>query len=305
MQWLHQDLAIETWQIPPGISEREVCAGSGLLPTKECPELVKELFIDGTQPMNTDNLYKNFEINRETGLLATVFTPVDLIENKTFMIIPDTALDWAKINGIELPPKDYDSIQSPEINSTIRITTPKIYEFIKGSIVIRGTISGKNLQSIRIQIGSGLNPQSWFQIGDELTEARVNGDLATWDTEKYEDGLYALRLQVIRDDQTIETHTIQVTVDNTPPVVTVLFPKMDDEIKLTANRVTTFQAEIQDETAISKIEWWIDEVLVGTTNSAPYSFPAILNGGKHTLQVKAFDLAGNTTNSEIIRFDLQ
>ncbi len=253
MQWLHQDLAIETWQIPPGISEKEVCDGSGLLPTKECPELVKELFIDGTQPINTDNLYKNFEINRETGLLATVFTPVDLIENKTFMIIPDTALDWAKINGIELPPKDYDSIQSPEINSTIRITTPKIYEFIKGSIVIRGTISGKNLQSIRIQIGSGLNPQSWFQIGDELTEARVNGDLATWDTEKYEDGLYALRLQVIRDDQTIETHTIQVTVDNTPPVVTALFPKMDDEIKLTANRVTTFQAEIQDETAISKI----------------------------------------------------
>ncbi len=80
MQWLHQDLKVETWSTPAGISEKEVCALSGLLPTNSCPELAKEKFIDGTQPVNVDNLFKNYEINRETGLLATVFTPADLIE---------------------------------------------------------------------------------------------------------------------------------------------------------------------------------------------------------------------------------
>ncbi|NTW42909.1 MAG: penicillin-binding protein [Anaerolineaceae bacterium] len=305
MQWLHKDLAIETWSTPPGISEKEVCAVSGLLPTNECPELAKEKFIDGTQPVNTDNLFKSFEINRETGLLATVFTPVDLIEKKIFMIIPDSALEWAKLNGIEIPPRDYDSIQSPETNTKVRITTPKIYEFVHGPIEIRGTVSGGNLRSIRIQIGSGLNPQSWFQIGEEQTETLVNGDLATWETENYEDGLYALRLQVIREDQTIETHTIQVTVDNTPPLVNVLFPKMNDEIELSTNGVTTIQAEIRDETAIAKVEWWVDGVLFGTTNKEPFSFPTTLNGGKHTIQIKAFDLAGNSSSSELIEFILK
>jgi membrane peptidoglycan carboxypeptidase len=305
MQWLHKDLAIETWVTPPGISEKEVCAISGLLPTNECPELAKEIFIDGTQPVNTDNLFKSFEINRETGLLATVFTPVDLIEDKIFMIIPDSALEWAKLNGIEIPPRDYDSIQSPETNTKVRITTPEIYEFVHGPIEIRGTISGSNLRSIRIQIGSGLNPQSWFQIGEELTETRVNGDLATWETENYEDGLYALRLQVIRDDQTIETHTIQVTIDNTPPLVNVLFPKKNDEIERASNGVTTIQAEIRDETAIAKVEWWVDGDLAGTTQTEPFSFPTTLNSGKHSIQIKAFDLAGNTTSSEIIEFILK
>ncbi len=304
MQWLHKDLEIETWSTPPGISEKDVCAASGLLPTNECPELAKEIFIDGTQPVNTDNLFKSYEINRETGLLATVFTPVDLIENKIFMIIPDSALEWAKSSGIEIPPQNYDAIQSPVTNTKVRITTPTIYQFVRGSIDIRGTVSGGNLRSIRIQIGSGLNPQSWFQIGEELTETRVNGDLASWDTEKYEDGLYALRLQVIREDQTIETHTIQVTIDNSPPMVNVLFPKMNDEIERSSNGITTIQAEIQDETAIAKVEWWIDGLLIGTTNTEPFSFPATLNGGTHKLQIKAFDLAGNSTNSEIITFVL-
>ena len=252
MQWLHKDLEVQTWSTPAGISEKEVCALSGLLATEACPELTIEKFIDGTQPVNFDNLFTSFEINRETGLLATVFTPVELIEKKIFMLVPDSALEWAKQTGVALPPNNYDAIQSPNLNPKVQIISPKIYDFVHGSIAIRGTITGSNLQSIRIQIGSGLNPQSWFQVGEEQTQALVNGNLANWNTEQYEDGLYALRLQVIRDDQTIETHTIQVTIDNTPPSLTVFFPRENDEITLSINGITTILADIQDGSGIAK-----------------------------------------------------
>ncbi len=53
----------------------------------------------------------------------------------------------------------------------------------------------------------------------------MNGLLATWDTKLYEDGLYALRLQVILDNQSIENHTIQVTIDNTAPIAAGSFSK--------------------------------------------------------------------------------
>jgi hypothetical protein len=287
-----------------GISELEVCALSGLLPSASCPELAKEKFIDGTQPVNSDTLFKSYEINRETGLLATVFTPVELIESQIFMVLPDQALDWAAQTGVKLPPKDYDVIQSQSAESNVKILAPTTYEFIHGKVVVRGTVSGSNLQSIRIQIGNGLNPQAWFQIGDEQDKAMVNGLLATWETESYEDGLYALRLQVILNDQSIENHTIQVTVDNTPPSLQILFPKMNEEIPRNSNAITTLQADIQDGAGISKVEWWVDGKLAGTTSNSPYSFPASLSAGEHSLVIKAFDLAGNVSTSETIRFVL-
>ncbi|MHB8132727.1 MAG: transglycosylase domain-containing protein [Anaerolineaceae bacterium] len=304
MQWLHQDLKVETWSTPAGISEIEVCALSGLLPSNSCPELAKEKFIDGTQPVNVDNLFKKYEINRETGLLATVFTPADLIESRTYMVIPDEALEWAKQNGIDLPPKNYDAIQSPSLNSNLKINTPANYEFVNGVIDVRGTVSGINLKSIRIQIGSGLNPQTWYQVGEEQNTAMVNGLLAAWDTKLYDDGLYALRLQVILEDQSIENHTIQVTIDNTAPTLRVLFPNKNESIQRATNAITTLQADIQDGGGIAKVEWWIDSKLIGISNHSPFSFPALLNTGNHSMVIKAFDLAGNSTTSEVIEFVL-
>jgi len=190
------------------------------------------------------------------------------------------------------------------LSSNLKIITPSNYEFINGAIDVRGTVSGINLKSIRIQIGSGLNPQTWYQVGEEQNKAMVNGLLATWDTKNYGDGLYALRLQVILENQSIENHTIQVTIDNTSPTLRVLFPKMNESIQRSSNSITTLQADIQDGGGIAKVEWWIDGKLIGISNHSPFSFPATLTTGNHSMVIKAFDLAGNSTSSETIEFVL-
>ena len=55
-----------------------------------------------------------------------------------------------------------------------------------------------------------MNPQEWIQVA-EGTEPIANGPLAEWDTSKLS-GLFAVQLQVVREDQRVDSAVIQVTV---------------------------------------------------------------------------------------------
>jgi len=304
MQWLHQGLAVETWSMPGGINDLTVCSLSGLLPTQECPDTISEVFIDGTQPAAYDNLFKRYEINRETGLLATVFTAQDMVETRTYMLVPDEASDWATANQIDVPPKNYDLIQAPNPNENALITSPNNYTFVRGVVEVFGTVRVSDLTSYRIQIGQGLNPSSWLQIGEEDTRLISNRKIVDWDTTTVEDGLYALRLMVIREDFQVDVHTIQVSVDNTPPVGKVIYPTSERSITRSTQGTITLQAEVSDAAGISRVEWWVDGQQVGNNTQMPYSYPISINPGKHRIFIKIFDLAGNETISSEFDFEV-
>ena len=302
MQWLHQNLPVENWQKPTGITEVVVCNLSGLLPTRECPSTITERFIEGTQPVGYDNLFRSYDINRETGLLATVFTPPETTERKTFMIIPDEATDWALQSGIEIPPKDYDLIQAPGLNKDVTITAPSNYSFVNGIVEILGTVQIDDMISFRIQVGQGLNPESWLQIGDDNTRKISNRKIVDWDTTGMEDGLYALRLMVVRENFQVDTHTLQVSVDNTFPIGKIIYPLADQTIPRSSQGTITLQAEVFDQARIDRVEWWLDGKKVGSINQLPYSYPISINAGKHSVYIKIVDLAGNETISSEFEF---
>jgi len=302
MQWLHQNLPVENWQKPSGISEVVVCSLSGLRPTRECPDTISEIFIDGTQPAGYDNLFKSFEINRETGLLATVFTPAEMVETRTYMLVPEDALDWATANSIAVPPKDYDLIQAPNPSEDALITAPANYSYVSGVVDVMGTVQTQDLTSYRIQIGQGLNPESWLQIGEDLTRKISNRKIVEWDTTTIEDGLYAMRLMVIREDFQVDTHTIQVSVDNTPPAGKIIYPTADRTIPRSSQGTITLQAEAFDNAGIDWVEWWLDGQMIGNNTQIPYSYPININAGKHTLFIKIYDVAGNEVTSSEFEF---
>jgi membrane carboxypeptidase/penicillin-binding protein len=302
MQWLHQNLPVENWQKPTGISEAVVCSLSGLLPTRECPDTITEIFIDGTQPAGYDNLFKSYEINRETGLLATVFTPAEMIETRTYMLVPEEALDWASANNIAVPPKDYDLIQAPKPSEDALILSPPNYSYLSGDVDIMGTVQIQDLTSYRIQVGQGLNPTSWLQIGEDFTRKISNRKIVEWDTSGIEDGLYALRLMVIRENFQVDTHTIQVSVDNTIPAGKILYPTADRTIPRSSQGSITLQAEALDRAGIERVEWWLDGKMVGSNAQMPYSYPISINAGKHTLFIKIYDVAGNEFISSEFEF---
>ena len=100
MQYTHRDQPSQSWSIPAGISTLDVCDPSGMLPTPACPNVVSEVFLPGSEPAQADTLYRPVQINRETGLLATVFTPSELVEDRVFMQVPAEAAAWAQQAGI-------------------------------------------------------------------------------------------------------------------------------------------------------------------------------------------------------------
>jgi membrane carboxypeptidase/penicillin-binding protein PbpC len=211
MQTASQSLPSRGWAMPAGITAMDVCDPSGLLPTKECPSIVSEVFLNGNEPVQLDNLYQTFTVNRETGYLATVFTPPQLVENKVFMMFPPEAQAWAKSANVPMAPTAYDAIQPSQVNPDVHITAPALFAEVNGKVQIKGTAAGADFDRYRVLVGQGIDPQDWIQIGNDSTAPINDNVLATWDTTGLS-GLYALQLQVVRSDQRVDIAVTQVTI---------------------------------------------------------------------------------------------
>ncbi len=213
MQLASQSLPVDGWSVPAGVTTMNVCDPSGLLPTRDCPSIVSEVFLNGNEPVQPDNLYRAYEVNQETGYLATVFTPPQLVEQKVYMAVPPEAQAWAKSANIPAAPTAYDAIQPAQINPDVHITAPVMFADVNGQVQIKGSASGADFDHYRVQVGKGLNPQEWILVGNDSTAAVTENILVTWDTTGL-DGLYAVQLQVVRTDQRVDTAIIQVNVKN-------------------------------------------------------------------------------------------
>jgi len=210
MRIASQDFPPEGWPVPADVSVINVCDPSGMLPTANCPNLVSEVFLNGNEPLQADNMYRKYAVNRETDYLATVFTLPQLIEERVYFVVPSDARSWAESAGLEIPPATYDVIQSPQGNPDVNITSPELFTEVNGEVRITGTAAGEDFVSYRLLVGEGLNPQEWIQVA-EGNEPVSKGLLAEWNTSDLS-GLYAVQLQVVRSDQRVDTAIIQVTV---------------------------------------------------------------------------------------------
>jgi membrane carboxypeptidase/penicillin-binding protein PbpC len=212
MQISSQNVPPVGWAAPADVSVVNVCDPSGMLPTADCPNLVSEVFLNGNEPIQADTMYRKYAVNRETGLLATVFTLPQLIEEHVYLVVPPDARSWAEGTGLEIPPANYDVIQAPRFDENVNITAPELFSEVNGTVQLEGTAAGDGFVSYRVLMGQGLNPQEWIQVA-EGNEPVANGLLAEWNTDGLR-GLYAVQLQVLRSDQRVDTAIIQVTVKN-------------------------------------------------------------------------------------------
>lgn len=300
MKIAHAEQPARTWQQPLGISRVNVCDPSGLLPTDDCPSVVEEIFLSGTEPLLIDNLYQNILINSQTGRLATVHTPQEFVESRVFLIVPPEAREWARSAGLEIPPDDYDVIFNPaDSRGAVMIRSPQMFTYISGVVEVRGRASSTDMDYYRVQIGEGLNPRQWLQIGSDSNTPVEDGMLVQWDTRGL-NGLYAVQLLLVEKDQSVVSATIQVTVDNRPPSLQITAPAEGQHFSYPQERQLTFQALVTDDIGVDLVEFYIDGQQIANLTETPYS--AIWQGtvGKHTLKVVAVDLAGNLSEDSVV-----
>lgn len=290
------------WEAPSGIVSVKVCDPSGLLPTSICPNVVEEVFLEGRQPVQADTLYQAFEINIETGLLATIFTPPELVRSQVYMVLPPEAQAWAETAGIEQPPFTYDTYQPENVLEWAHITSPAMFEEGRGVVEIRGSAAGADFVSYRLEYGAGLNPATWLQIGEASATPVTDGLLASWDTAGL-DGLYVLRLLVVRARERVDESLVQVTLDNTLPQVTILYPQAGQEVSLGDEPQVALQAQVQ-EAFLTAVTFYVDGEKIASLSAAPFGALWKAETGQHVLRVEATDRAGNVGAAEV-RFSVK
>ncbi len=305
IRYATRDASPTGWTPPTGIVHLDVCDPSGLLPTAYCPVVVRETFISGTEPTTQDSLFQPYLVNRETGKLATILTPLDLIEERVYMIPPPGAEAWAESEDIPSPPSEYDTmyesdIEQPEIN----ITSPESFDTIRGEVRILGNAFPAGMDFYRLQYGRGLNPVRWTQIGQDARRLVTDGLLGTWDTTGL-NGLFTLQLVTVFQDGQLATSESYVTVDNTPPSIRLLSPAQGLLIDLGEIREVVLEAEVEDEIEIERVVFYINGAAIAELDWPPYSIRwAVQDKGEYVFQVKAYDRAGNLAESEQIIFSV-
>jgi chitinase len=165
-----------------------------------------------------------------------------------------------------------------------------------------GNVQMDNLAFYRVAFGSGLNPNAWQLVGSEHGETRNNELLEIWDASGL-DGLYSIQLTAVRHDQSFEQATIQVTVDNTAPEIYLSFPLADQEFFWPDDEWVTIQPLVQDNLSMDRVEFFVDNQMVGSSSVAPFTYQWVIRGsiGGHNLHAVAYDAAGNKTESESVK----
>jgi hypothetical protein len=296
-QYALRSAPAEAWKLPQGVTQKVVCDPSGLLPTAECPSLVEELFLAGNEPAALDSLYRKFPVNRENGRLATVFTPAELVITRIYLVTPLEASQWARLAGQPTPPEAYDFLPGAFSPSPqVRLASPEFLAHVGGVVEFRGSAAGDDFSYYRLQIGAGLNPQRWLQVGLDVTTPITDGVLGTLDTNGLQ-GLYAVQLLVVRKDQRVETAISQITVDNQPPTAVIRSPGAGERLT-SGGKTVLFQVDAADDVSLSRVELWVDGELLAVLYEPPFLLAWKAAPGAHRLEALAFDRAGNVTGVE-------
>jgi membrane peptidoglycan carboxypeptidase len=272
MAYYLRDKPAEWYMRPPGLVDMRVDATSGLLPTEYSPGTVVEMFLEGSEPKVEDSVHKVFRVNRENGKLATVYTPPELVEERVYEIYPPEAADWARDNDIPQPPDEYDDAYGvPIASGPVAIMNPTPYQYVSGGVIISGNVLLDNFALYRLEYGQGLNPSTWTQLGGDHGSQVDHGPLEFWDTANVPEGLYTLQLTAVRNDQSFEQAAVQVTVDNTPPQVTLLNPPDGKVYKMEDDEWVNVQVDAVDNVSMDRVEFYLDGYKFDETTVAPYN----------------------------------
>jgi membrane carboxypeptidase/penicillin-binding protein PbpC len=197
----HENLPVEQFVRPDGLVETSVCVPSGLKPTPACPETSpKDLFAADAVPTKDDDWWTSARVDTRTGKLASDLTPLEFVEVRRFLKLPDglsdfardQALEWAR--SLETDVGDAPTETTDESDLPGVITSPANAEPVRGVVTITGRAASADFESYRLEYHNDQGGGDWLLIAQGVTE--VNGVLGRWDSSALEPGLYTIRLVV-------------------------------------------------------------------------------------------------------------
>jgi hypothetical protein len=112
---------------------------------------------------------------------------------------------------------------APPFQALGQITTPMDRATVRGLVPIEGSATHPQFQKYEIHFDPEANPgDQWAPVsGSPFTVQVVQGRLALWDTTIIPDGVYSLRLRLVRSDGNYDEYYVRgIQVGNTRPTET-------------------------------------------------------------------------------------
>ena len=170
---------------------------------------------------------------------------------------------------------------------------------------ITGVADVMNFEYYRLLYGKGLNPRFWHFIKEGSDAQASQGQLALWDTRELE-GLYALELMVVDQEGRVFVDVHYVTIDHEKPEIKIIEPEDGERIEMVKDGPIYFNVAVKDNLEVSKVDFLIDGTLAGVRHDEPFliEVPPLPNG-VHTFVTRAYDSAGNVSESEPINIYIE
>jgi hypothetical protein len=247
-------------------------------------------------------------------------TPPQCIEERIYFDFPPEFNEWARANTPDLlPPEAEGFIDESPLFSPLAIISPRFPDQISGVVEVFGSTNVDNLSYYQIGFGAGNEPTTFIQIGENGKEQGFNQLLGQWNTSELSDGVYTLHLQIVTEDNRVQTTSTRVTVDNTPPEIRMVEPQQAATYSASTDVVVNLDTEVFDARDIDRVEFYIDStttadaqtlsengVKIGESTAFPYTMTwTIEESGLRTFWAVAYDRAGNPTASNRVIVTLE
>ena len=171
--------------------------------------------------------------------------------------------------------------------------------------VNNATVSGTTTISANASDNVGVSKVEFYSNGALLYATNVSPFSYSWNTATAANGTYTLVAKAYDSTGNVaQSANVLVTVNNpvtdtTVPAASVTAPANN----ATVSGTIAVTAAASDNVGVSKVEFYINSILVATDSATPYSYSwntALAANGSNTLRAIAYDAAGNIGQSATV-----
>jgi 1A family penicillin-binding protein len=220
---------------PGGIIEQVICAISGSLPSKWCPEQRTEVFAADQPPLPPEqDLWQKSVIDTWTGLLASkdckdflddplVLNVQDPFARKWIRKNPEGKA-WAEQMGFSEPvPFAPDrECRADDPHPTLQFVSPRDGDTITSNPLDIWVVADATewFDTVRLEYGKGDDPVEWNLLEERDNPLREPEIIFKWDLADMEPGIYTLRLYMHSTEDTYAETKIRVNIQVPTPTPT-------------------------------------------------------------------------------------
>ena len=205
--------------------------------------------------------------------------------------------------------KAYDAAGNTQVSTAVSVTIVPPPDTTKPTITITAPTAGANIaQGNNVTINAaasddvGVTLLAFSIDGQPRSEMQSAPYTLVWDTIGSALGSHTITARATDAAGNYSDSTVTINIvtppDTSAPTVAVTAPVAN------ANVITTttipLSATASDNVGVSKVEFYVDGTLKGTSTTSPYSYSWNTTGAtvaSHTVTAKAYDAAGNTTTT--------